>query len=204
MTAGVVADLADWTRSTGGAGLDRVSGIENLIGTAFGDGLLGDAGANRLIGWSGNDRLEGRGGSDLLDGGTGDDGLDGGSEADTLLGGDGNDSLWGGEGADRLEGGAGNDMLDAGAGDDRLIGGLGSDVFVFNGGHDTIFDFTNGQDRIWLETDLWDGTAPPVSGFLAHATLTDAGVILALADGATLDIRGVFDTTLLTDDFLFV
>jgi hypothetical protein len=72
------------------------------------------------------------------------------------------------------------------------------------GGNDTILDFANGQDRIWLESDLWDGTPPPVATLLAEATLTETGLILALADGATLDIRGVFDTRLLVDDFLFV
>jgi Ca2+-binding RTX toxin-like protein len=98
----------------------------------------------------------------------------------------------------------GNDHLDGGAGDDLLLGGAGSDVFVFTGGHDTILDFTNGQDRIWLEADLWGGTLPTVSALLTSASLTESGIILSLADGATLDIRGVFDRTLLTDDFLFV
>jgi hypothetical protein len=43
-----------------------------------------------------------------------------------------------------------------------------------------------------------------VAALLAEATSTETGLILALADGATLDIRGVFDSTLLADDFLFV
>ena len=353
MTSGIVADLADWTRSTGWAAQDRVSGIENLIGTAFGDRLLGDSGSNQLVGWNGNDRLWGREGADWLDGGSGQDWLDGGSGADTLVGGDGHDSLWGsaggdqldggsgndvldggtglgwlegnwldgglgndrliggagadslwggpgddrlagGEGADagyggngndrlddgagddrldgghgndtlrsgigsdrldggagndqlfggdgtdmlyggggndrlyggpgrdslsggngtdvliggedndRLEGGAGNDRLDGGAGDDALLGGPGADAFVFVGGNDTLLDFTNGQDRIWLEADLWGGTPPPVSRLLAGATLTDTGIILTLGFGATLDIRGIFDTRLLMDDFQFI
>jgi Ca2+-binding RTX toxin-like protein len=140
----------------------------------------------------------------MLDGGTGNDWLDAGAGNDRLTGGDGNDTLTGGPGADTLDGGAGNDRLDGGAGNDILLGGAGSDVFVFNGGQDTIQDFTNGQDRIWLEADLWGGTPPPVARLLEDATHTDTGVILALPGGATLDIRGVFDTTLLMDDFLFV
>jgi large repetitive protein len=51
MKAGVTADLSDWTPQHRGAALDRVLSIENLIGTAYGDGLIGDDGANRLVGW---------------------------------------------------------------------------------------------------------------------------------------------------------
>ena len=91
-----------------------------------------------------------------------------------------------------------------GAGDDALLGGPGADAFVFVGGNDTLLDFTNGQDRIWLEADLWGGTPPPVSRLLAGATLTDTGIILTLGFGATLDIRGIFDTRLLMDDFQFI
>jgi hypothetical protein len=39
---------------------------------------------------------------------------------------------------------------------------------------------------------------------LAGATLSETGIVLAIADGMTLDIRGIFDTRLLVDDFLFV
>jgi Ca2+-binding RTX toxin-like protein len=198
---------ADADTLLGGDGNDSLSGgdgNDRLEGGAGNDRLEGGDGADTLVGGAGNDRLEGGAGADLLDGGTGNDWLDGGADADTLLGGDGNDSLWGGDGDDWLEGGAGNDRLDGGAGDDVLLGGAGNDVFVFVGGNDTILDFTNGQDRIWLESDLWDGTPPPVATLLAEATLTETGLILALADGATLDIRGVFDTRLLVDDFLFV
>jgi Ca2+-binding RTX toxin-like protein len=204
MGSGVQADLADWSRSTSWAAQDRLVGIENLVGSGFGDTLSGDGGANRLWGGGGHDRLEGRDGADEVDGGQGNDWLEAGTGADRLLGGDGDDSLYGGAGADSLWGGAGNDRLEGGDGDDVLHGGAGSDVFVFNGGKDTISDFTNGQDRIWLEADLWGGTPPPVARLLEDATHTDTGVILALPGGATLDIRGVFDTSLLMDDFLFV
>ncbi|HEV2748881.1 MAG TPA: S8 family serine peptidase, partial [Allosphingosinicella sp.] len=72
-----------------GAGLDTLSGIERLEGSAFADRLTGNADHNLLAGL---------GGSDWLDGG------------------DGDDELLGGHGVDRLSGGAGNDRLHGGAG----------------------------------------------------------------------------------------
>ncbi|MDP5279498.1 calcium-binding protein [Sphingomonas sp. DG1-23] len=57
--AGAVAvDLAIVEEQrTGGAGIDTLASIENLIGSAFGDVLAGDAGANVLTGGGGNDRF---------------------------------------------------------------------------------------------------------------------------------------------------
>jgi Ca2+-binding RTX toxin-like protein len=83
------------------------------------------------------------------------------------------------------------------------MGGAGNDTFIFDGGRDTILDFVNGQDRILLDADLWLGDPPEVDVLLAGATVTATGLSLALADGATLDIRGVFDASLLVDDIQF-
>jgi Ca2+-binding RTX toxin-like protein len=80
-------------QDTGGAGFDQLSGIENLIGSAFNDTFTGDAFAN------------------LLNGSAGDDALRGGAGDDTLLGGTGNDTLQGGAGLDRMTGGAGEDTF---------------------------------------------------------------------------------------------
>jgi hypothetical protein len=38
---------------------------------------------------------------------------------------------------------------------------------------------------------------------LATATMTTAGLVLALPDGGLLDVRGVFDAALLVDDIEF-
>jgi Ca2+-binding RTX toxin-like protein len=92
------------------AAMDRIVGIEGLIGSAFGDQFIGDANANRL---------DGRGGADMLDGGAG---------SDTLQGGSGDDALKGGAGADLLNSGSDNDWLDGGAGADTIDGGAGWDV----------------------------------------------------------------------------
>ena len=72
-TAGVTVSLLlqGGTQNTVGAGVDTLTGIENLIGSAFNDTLTGDAGNNVLTGGAGNDTLIGGIGNDTLDGGAG-------------------------------------------------------------------------------------------------------------------------------------
>jgi len=59
--------------SSGADGADTLSGIENLVGSAFSDELIGNVSANELNGGGGKDRLTGGGGADLLIGGGGKD-----------------------------------------------------------------------------------------------------------------------------------
>ena len=57
---------------------DRLmSGIENLIGSAYVDRLFGDAGNNELSGGAGNDIIEANLGDDMVEGGAGADTMDG-------------------------------------------------------------------------------------------------------------------------------
>lgn len=91
--AGVTVDLALSTvQQTGGAGQDRLTGIEHALGSAFADVLWGSGDANRIGGDGGNDALGGRSGDDTLHGDDGDDTLAGGLGNDLLLGGGGHDS----------------------------------------------------------------------------------------------------------------
>lgn len=69
-------------QGTGGAGKDRVVGIENLTGGDGGDTLSGSGAANRLSGGAGKDLLRGGGGNDVLDGGRGRDTCSGGTGRD--------------------------------------------------------------------------------------------------------------------------
>ena len=88
---GVHVNLASGTArdgdgSAGGGSIDRLTSIENVLGSHLGDTLIGAAEANRLIGMEGDDRLDGAAGDDTLEGGAGADTLRGGTGAD-LLGG---------------------------------------------------------------------------------------------------------------------
>lgn len=99
-----------------GMGDDRLVGVEDVVGSRFGDVLRGNALGNTLDGWRGADRVRGRAGDDTLIGGDG---------ADLLRGDGGRDELDGEAGSDRLFGGTGRDVLDGGAGVDscRPAGG---------------------------------------------------------------------------------
>lgn len=78
-TSGVAAsitvslELQGSAQQTGGAGLETLTGIENLTGHNGDDVLTGNAVANVLTGGEGADTLAGRGGDDTLDGGFGRD-----------------------------------------------------------------------------------------------------------------------------------
>jgi Ca2+-binding RTX toxin-like protein len=66
-TSGVKVSLAiSGTQSTGGSGSDTLIGIENLLGSGYGDTLTGDAGANRLNGGAAGDTLTGGSGADTF------------------------------------------------------------------------------------------------------------------------------------------
>jgi Ca2+-binding RTX toxin-like protein len=64
--AAVVASLANPVINTGDAAGDSYSGIENLIGSRFGDTLIGNNLANRTTGGPGADVLTGGGGNDVF------------------------------------------------------------------------------------------------------------------------------------------
>ncbi|MCO7635129.1 VCBS domain-containing protein, partial [Pseudomonas guariconensis] len=84
--AGVVVDLsAGGPQDTGGAGIDTLVGIENLIGSDHDDTLIGNGADNLLIAGLGNDVLKGGAGNDILIGGPGNDTLSGGSGNDTFV-----------------------------------------------------------------------------------------------------------------------
>ena len=61
---------------------DSFAGIEQIVGTAYGDQMTGGAGAQLFIGGAGGDVLKGGADNDVLEGGAGDDSLDGGDGLD--------------------------------------------------------------------------------------------------------------------------
>ncbi|MEY9180017.1 ExeM/NucH family extracellular endonuclease [Bradyrhizobium sp. USDA 313] len=144
-------------------GADHLAGIENAVGTVFGDTLIGSAGANTLNGGLGDDLLIGGAGDDVLLGGLGDDVLRGGAGDNTIDGGCGQDILdlsdatgavtinlvsgtatGAGIGTDHFSGiegfvlGAGADHLTGGNGADMFDGGAGNDVIAGGAGNDTL------------------------------------------------------------------
>jgi Ca2+-binding RTX toxin-like protein len=88
---GVVVDLQQHYGFWGDAESDLLFGIENAIGSAYGDILRGADGGSWLRGLDGNDHLIGQGGDDLLEGGNGNDFLIGQGGSDTMIGGFGDD-----------------------------------------------------------------------------------------------------------------
>ncbi len=71
-TVAVAVDLRRSTaQDTGGAGIDTLVSIENLVGGRGADTLFGNDAANRISGGDGNDRIAGFGGADTLTGGAG-------------------------------------------------------------------------------------------------------------------------------------
>ena len=85
-TAGVTVSTAETgPQHTGGAGIDTLVNIDNLIGSNYNDHLAGDQGNNILNGGLGNDVLNGGAGDDILIGGPGNNTLTGGPGHDTFL-----------------------------------------------------------------------------------------------------------------------
>jgi Ca2+-binding RTX toxin-like protein len=165
--AGVTVDLSITTQqNTIGAGLDTLTGIENLTGSNFNDTLSGDAGDNIILGLGGDDTLIATAGNDTLDGGTntavGDtadfrnatsgvtvaltmpnpiDLTGSGLGLTTLLN---IENLTGSSYNDTLAGDAGANTLKGGAGNDYLIATLGNDTLDGGANIDTVSFRENG------------------------------------------------------------
>jgi len=128
------------------AGVNKLTGIENVIGSRDDDTLVGNAVGNRLMGAAGDDVLDGDGGDDFLDGGAGADrasylNATGPVVVDlvagTGTGANGTDTLVSIEGAngsafaDQLLGNDGDNIFFGGAGNDLIDGGGGMDIADF-------------------------------------------------------------------------
>jgi spore coat protein A len=66
-------------------GFDKLSSIENVVGSSRGDWIVGNASENLLAGGAGNDWINGRDGNDRIWGQSGNDNLRGGDGADAFL-----------------------------------------------------------------------------------------------------------------------
>jgi Ca2+-binding RTX toxin-like protein len=95
-SAGVIGNLngfnTDGPAAGDGAG-DNIVGVENLIGSSYGDTLYGNSGANIIYGRDGSDYIIALAGDDTIYGEGDNDSIVGGLGADTIYGGDGIDSV---------------------------------------------------------------------------------------------------------------
>ncbi|HEV8391554.1 MAG TPA: type I secretion C-terminal target domain-containing protein [Dongiaceae bacterium] len=202
--AGVTVNLALLTGqvSAGDASGDKLSAIENLIGSANDDILTGNAGNNRLEGGKGADQINGGAGIDLASyagsaaGVTVDLNLDGvaqgglgdakgdvlNADIEGIVGSDFFDTLTGDANNNVIDGGGGIDLIAAGAGIDKVLGGDGDDVIQFGGnltGADQI-DGGSGDDTLELTA-----SATYAAGITLGKT-TLAGIeLVTLGDGNT-------------------
>ena len=162
---------------------DTYTLIENLIGTALGDGLRGDVVANAIFGGNGDDIIYGRSGDDVLIGGLG---------ADTIFGGPGSDwvsysdaasgvtvdlddegentgeafgdvfdlveNLIGSDDNDTLLGGLADNVILGGSGDDFIHGCDGADSLDGGAGADILIG-SAGIDVATYQTSLAGVTA---------------------------------------------
>lgn len=139
-------------QDTIGAGTDKLSGFENLTGSAHDDALTGDGRANVIEGGAGNDRLDGGGGNDTVS-------YAGAAAGVTVnlnlsraqdTGGAGTDTLarfgnvTGSNYHDTLIGDANANVLDGRGGDDVLKGGLGDDTYIVDSAHDMVVEAADG------------------------------------------------------------
>jgi len=161
--AGVTVNLALGRvfQDTKGAGIDKLGGIENLIGSAFADTLTGNGEHNVLAGGGGNDTLVSGIGDDTLDGGSGIDTAhyaNAGTGVTVALAGGARDTVGAGTDTlidienltgsifdDTLTGNGLGNVLTGDAGDDRLVGSSGEDTLIGGGGNDTLVGGT-GRD----------------------------------------------------------
>lgn len=162
-TAGVNIDLLNKTASGGDAQGDKISKIENIIGSDHNDVLIGDNKDNIIAGGAGADIIDGGLGTDTADysssssgvtvnigtgiGAGGDAEGDQLSNIDIVIGSSFDDRLIGDGGNDTFFGGDGGDSLRGNGGDDTLFGGNGSDNILGLDGADTIY---GGDDRDFL------------------------------------------------------
>ena len=167
-TEAVNIHLASNIHRGGEAYGDRLSNIENIIGSDYNDTLTGDDNDNVINGGGGNDTIDGGGGGDTIDGGEGVDTVSyeyssqavnvnlatnthSGGEAqgdrlsniENIIGSNYDDTLTGDNNDNIINGQRGYDTINGGEGNDIIYGGRESDTIDGGSGFDTLK--TNGD-----------------------------------------------------------
>ena len=194
-------------RNDGDGATDVLTGIENLIGSAFNDLLVGDAGGNSLSGGAGRDTLLGMDGDDRLVGGAG--------VANQMQGGRGDDRYvvsavgdsiveLAGEGTDTVETilnnfklanhvenltftGTGGFTGAGNAADNVITGGEGRDLLLGYAGNDTLIGGPGAADELY--GGLGDDTYVVVAGGDTIVELAGEGFDTVATTLATYTLR---------------
>jgi Ca2+-binding RTX toxin-like protein len=222
-SSGVAVNLALTTaQATGGAGVDTITAVENVVGSGFADTLTGSAVANLLSGGSGDDSLVASGGADTLDGGAGVDTVGfAGASSEYGISGDSTSvavrnlatgvvsTLVAAEwiafadqtinlvtGPQTLSGTSGADALTGSLGADVLTGAAGNDTVSGWGGNDTLQGGSGNDSYVYT----YGGGADRID----EAGSASSGDALAihgvLPGGVTLQRPVVDDLKLVFDD----
>jgi len=220
-------------QGNGDAAGDVLIGIENLIGSKFGDVLRGDGGSNLIEAGAGDDTILGSAGNDTVYGGAGNDVMHDGAGADHFDGGVGFDSIdfsaWRSgavidlyvgfatvdgvrntlRGFEQVIGTQGDDVITGSASADTIAGGRGDDVLKGGNGNDTFrFGAGFGNDII---TDFVKG-ADKIDFSLLGMDFSALRLVKVSSDllvqvtgyDDTLLVRGAAAKGLSASDFLFV
>ena len=110
--------------------------------------------SNNLTGTEKADWIDSNNGEDTVSGGKGGDYIFGGADNDLLYGDNGDDIIKGGAGYDLIFGGSGNDTLKGEGESDLLYGNDGADIFILDFSMDTILDFEDDLDRLYLTNGI--------------------------------------------------
>jgi Ca2+-binding RTX toxin-like protein len=142
----------------GTAERDSLGGIENIVGSRYGDVMRGDDGPNVFSGGRGSDELYGGGGDD------------------TLNGGDDGDHLWGGAGGDILNGGHGSDTAHYGDSTAGVSVSLSTRLgFLGTAEGDTLTEIENLQGSGYDDYLEGDGNGNWLYGEDGHDTIKGGG-----------------------------
>jgi len=139
---GVTVNLATGVATDNWGNTDHISGIEQVIGTAFADTLTGGNPAGDtlevFLGGAGNDVIDGGSGWDRVLYTTSPAGVTVSLATGTASDGFGNtdtlshiEEVWGSAFADSMLGGSNNESFEGGAGNDSLNGGQGIDAVTY-------------------------------------------------------------------------
>lgn len=160
---GFSVDFAEQSfQRAGGGSVERISGIEMIIGSTASDQLIGGAGSDEILG---------EGGDDLLFGGSG---------GDLLVGGIGNDVFSGGANDDNQFGGAGDDRFVHDAGDNFIDGGANFDRATFRADLNQ-FEFKKVADRLEVNGDGGTSTFVNVEQFEFSGATHDLATIQSVS-----------------------